>query len=267
MDNRVCKRCGKAAVHRRRRADWEKARDNLIGMRRNRCVNCGTAKWVPLSDRRGPAWGVIVAVLAVGIGGSALALSGRNGVDREAAFHRQLVLAAKPLQANPVRPSADVVSPATGTPQPPEPRETALLRTAHAGQTSAQPEAAGVTDASSPGAEAPAAAGPAAPAVSELRALTPRWTGERMEVLIDASALPADYTLSYVASSGGYVLDIPGVWSIRPGLRRSRSFTRSNLSAYDVGLHESFLRIVLRTVEREPEPDISRDAQTLRILL
>ncbi len=236
-------------------------------MRRNQCVNCGALKWVPLPERQGPAWGVIAAVVAVGVGGSALMLSGNSGASNEAvAFHRQLAVADKPRPAEPARLPEATVGPATEASLPPEPQAAALLRTADSQQASAYPVADRATEPSSSSGAAEVAE-PAAPSVRELRAVTPRWTGERMEVLIETDALPPDYTLTYVASSGGYVIDIPGVWSIRSGLRRSRSFTRSNLNALDVGLHESFLRIVLRTGQRQPEPDISREAQALRILL
>jgi len=237
-------------VHRRHRAGWEKVRESLIGMRRNQCVNCGAAKWVPSPGREGPAWGAIVAVIAVGIGASALMFS-RSGATNSApaAMHRQVTVTAASEQAKAALQSDYDIDHEAVVPSPAEPAEPAEAElAAQIGDPKAVAESAVLIP-------------------RELRAVTPRWTGERMEVLIEADALPADYTLIYVASSGGYVIDLPGEWKIAPGLRRSRSFTRSNLSALDVGLHETFLRVVLRTQIQTPKPDISKDAQALRILL
>lgn len=112
----------------------------------------------------------------------------------------------------------------------------------------------------------PAEAGPSSPLA--LTALDVRWTGSQMELTLNAGSERLSYDVREYATVRGYVIDLPGVWSLPDDLRTERTFTRSNLQRLRVGLHRDHLRLVL-TLRKYPSapPRIERHEDGLRVLI
>ena len=262
MAGRVCKQCRRSAVHRTKRGPLERVWSELIGMRRDVCFECGNRQWAPLPGRSGPAWSNIAALVAVcSLGGVALIEFADPAPSRWPSFSRASTADA----AMPVPVDAASLPSVRNTAETPAAAEVAAVES----QRQAGAEGTRVsadTEPTPPPVETEAEAVPVsavAPAEPPpdpatvrrtLQAITPRWTGERMEVVVEADTLPPGPQLTYIAASRRYVLDLPGNWQLPPDLRRSRAFTRSNLMVMDVGLHPNYLRIVFGVQDQRQRP-------------
>lgn len=256
MNGRVCVKCGQRSVHRAPRKTWEKVIARLTGARRDRCYGCGAREWVP-DPLRGSLWQPL-AVLAVLVG---VVLLGRVIADPASrAPHDDAPL--PPVIAASEAAATRTLQPANLSGSAPvgvSPAEASIPDD----DLPSRPDESVNVAATAPASQEP----PPQPQRHELRGVTPRWTGSAMEVRVETDATLETYSLIYVASSGGYVLDLPGVWQVSPTVVRSRSFTRSNLSSMDIGLHPKFLRLVFRTLQPEPAPRIRVDERGLRVLI
>ncbi len=261
MAGRVCKQCRRSAVHRTKRGPLERVWSELIGMRRDVCFECGNRQWAPLPGRSGPAWSNVAALVAVfSLGGVVLIEFADPAPSRWPSFSRASTAdAAMPVPVDAaslpsVRNTAEMPAAAevAAVESPPQ-SEAELVSTA--GDPEPSPPVETEAEAVQVSAVAPAEPPPDPATVRRtLQAITPRWTGERMEVVVEADTLPPGPQLTYIAASRRYVLDLPGNWQLPSDLSRSRSFTRSNLMVMDVGLHPSYLRIVFGVQDQRQRP-------------
>ena len=258
---RRCRRCRRETVHRQRRSALEKKLSGWLGLRRERCYRCGASQWNALPREERSRWVAVPAMLlVVAVTGAAIYIVSDPSTEAETAQ----ATSAEGTAAVALPPSSAVADPQVVVAQPlPSSAPSTLPATSLKleEQLPAAPPpapAAGAVDVVPAAASDAAAPDPAQRTMRrQLVAVTPRWTGEEMEVRIEARPLPAGYSLRYVGSAGGYVLDLPGVWTLPANLRRSRAFTRSDLSSMDIGLHKDFVRFVFRTRQTQP-PRVER---------
>lgn len=269
---RRCRSCEAPSVHRSQRSLGQRALAWLVPVRPQHCVRCGHKSWGLLHADDGVAPYVTAGALWLLV---LVAVFPRN-LMRTPERAGAMQAAAGPLVQRENRRSPQ----ATAAVTPGE--ESVQVRSAAAPAPTSWPSA--IADVPTPAASSieavsvsasaseSTAAAPApttAPEAHEkqLDGLDVRWTGEAMELMVRSRGeLP--HALQFSAKVGGYVLDLPGRWQLPAGLRASRTFTRSNLSALRVGRHDEFLRIVLTLRDPSaPQPLIEPGEAGLRLLI
>jgi hypothetical protein len=235
---RRCRVCGQPSLHRKQRRAWQRALVWVLPLRPLHCTDCGASTWgpMPLNEAR-RQWSVAALLWLLVL--AALMFS-----------------TAAPAPEGTVRaaPPAKAAATATATPVPaegasPEPAQGTTLPTA-----------------------TPPAAAPDPVDVGRrrmrLQAVEARWTGEAMEVLLQAGGGAFHPRLSADAGIGGYVLDLPGDWRLAADLSTTQNFERSNLQRLRIGRHRDYLRIVFSL--REPAagaPTLDEGDGRLRVLV
>jgi hypothetical protein len=245
---RRCRSCGARAVHRAPRQRWQRWLAWVAPLRPQHCIECGAESWGPLHADEGLAryavaaafWLLVLSVLWPG-GDAAVPV---------AAEHRP---APSPVGSPEPEPVESMATAAVEV----MPLDVAGDR-ATAAVESPNTVAAPVDD------PTPAEARQRA---MRLDGIDVRWTGEAMEVVIRGGDGVLFHTLRFDANVQGYVLDLPGRWTLPNSLRMVRSFERSNLLRLRLGRHRDFLRIVFSL--RDPagsEPQVERRDAQLRLL-
>ncbi|WP_370308929.1 hypothetical protein [Sinimarinibacterium flocculans] len=258
---RQCKQCKAHAVRRSQRSIGQRALAWVVPIRPQHCTKCGHQSWGLLhaDDPRGPFvtsalfWAVLILVLfpwnasfvrhgTQALRGAVSAVLWPEGSGKAISVH-----SSTPAGQNDVADEAVIVAAA-------EASAPAVLQTPDLPASTALPTIAPVAVAAptlvptpTP-TSVPAPTAAPTPAAGErpmrLDGVDVRWTGEAMEVVV-RSGDALEPSLRFSDADGGYVIDLPGRWSLADGLRLSRTFTRSNLAALHVGRNPKFLRVVL----------------------
>lgn len=242
---RRCRTCGARAVHRAHRQDWQRWLAWIVPLRPQHCIECGAGSWGPLHLDEGFARYAVAAAFWLLV----LAMLWPRGD------------AAAPLVVE-----SRVASVATPKPEPLAPATTAAET-----PLAAQPAPYDVPAQAAIIVEASLEDAPPADArqrAMRLDGIDVSWTGDAMKVVVRGGDDVLFHVLRFDDDVQGYVLDLPGRWTLPNSLRMTRSFERSNLLRLRVGRHRDLLRIVFSLRDPSaPEPQIEQGDGELRLLI
>lgn len=247
---------------------WQRAVGYVLPIRPYRCAACGRRRWgtVHPADGRLP-W--VTSTLAVGavvgmaVYGATLWAEGRGGESRVLALRLESRLSGGAAE----RPSPPADAQADEAPTDGVGGSAASGAGALHLRSSPLEHAVPETDAAAVASAATAAAPEEANLAVER--FDVRRVGEAMEIRIAIRGGTPQYRVSEVASVRGYVVDLPGRWTLPPSLRMSRSFTRTPLETLRIGRHADHLRLVLGMRDgavRAPHIEISGDELLIRVI-
>lgn len=234
----TCKVCGETSVHRSHREHWQRALAWVVPVRPQQCMECGHRSWGVLRGGESGArwlssaviWGVSSALVWGVVGGSDEPLVQPQPAAAPASSQASLQEMEASTAPESVEPTPDTTPGPDVSVQPPE----------------VDPSRRKVA----------------------LQQVDVRWTGTAMEVVLRAEEGPLPFDLSLNDMVRGYVLDLPGTWTLPATLRTTRSFERSNLQRMRIGRHPGFLRIVFSLRQPDaPAPVVEDEGATLRILV
>lgn len=270
MDTRRCRHCRERSLHRVRRKTWQRVVGHVLPIRPYRCAGCGRRPWGAIhpADGRLP-W--LTSTLAAGAVIGCAVYGATLWGESPGAESRALALKLE-SRLN----GGSMVQPTARSDEGEEPAEPATdggssssagaPERRGSGLELAVPEVVAETDA---GEVAVAESMPAPEHTElELERFDVRNVDEVMEIRIAVRGGAPQYQVSEVASVRGYVVDLPGRWTLPPSLRMSRSFTRTPLQTLRIGRHSDHLRLVLGMrsgAVRAPRIEISGDELLIRV--
>lgn len=269
MATRRCRHCRERTLHRVRRNGWQRVIGYVLPVRPYRCAACGRRPWGAIhhADGRLPwltstlAAGAVVGCAAYGAtlwSESPGAQSRALALKLESRLNGGAMMQATPRGEAAEEPVDAATDSASSRADAPESRSSA--------PELAVPEVVPETDA---GAVVVAESGPPPEQTSlAVERFDVRRVDEVMEIRIAVRGGAPQYRVSELASVRGYVVDLPGRWTLPPSLRMSRSFTRTPLQTLRIGRHSDYLRLVLGLrsgAVSAPQIEVSGDELLIRV--
>ena len=223
-----CAQCKSPRVHRHKRSAAQKLFGYLVPLRPLRCASCQAVQWRRLPLRQAP----LNYLSSLGVWGVLLVL-----------------IFDTSHQAPDGLPSANPS-------EPPALQEDAIA-----------PEAA--SPASPAAVQAPEAR-PAltlAPSLSDtLSEVTVTFGPEGALVELHAGRPIDPPELTRSPAAGGFILDIPGRWTVAGAVAHTRHYERRHLREISIGEHADYLRVVFRVTElRSTRPSLETSAEGIRV--
>lgn len=267
MFTRRCRHCHDRTLHRVRRNGWQRVVGYVLPIRPYRCAACGRRPWGTIhhADGRLP-WltSALAAGAVIGLTVHAARLWSEGGSEESRALALKLESRLNGAAAHQTSPRSEL--------QAGEAPTDAIGGSASSGPVAfrlrssplehAVPEIAAA-------AVAPAEPGPSPEDASlAVERFDVRRVDEVMEIRIAVRGGAPPYRVSELASVRGYVVDLPGRWTLPPSLRMSRSFTRTPLQTLRIGRHSDYLRLVLGMRDgavRAPRIEMSGDELLIRV--
>ncbi|HEY1076293.1 MAG TPA: hypothetical protein VGE51_06360 [Fontimonas sp.] len=272
MADRICSRCGEADVRREHRAPWMKTMAYVIPIRPQICANCDASSWSLLQPGDGIApwissltiWGAALLVLWMLLNGPRDAAAPAGVADPAPAIETP-VSSAEPLAA----PAPDEASAAPGIEPSASPAAEPEPAPTEAPQATAAPTATPTAEPTAKPTPAPSAAPAAAKAAKgrlKLASVDAAIKGDAVEIVLESDAANLKYTVTKSRFIKGYVIDLPGIWTVSRGVAASRDFGQTNLKQLRIGQHDKFLRVVLEVRDNSgAPPKVERRGGQLRI--